>query len=113
MRSNKVENGTGKFDPTSGFTDFVKEGLMQKQEFSQTDLPNTPTLKQQANKGAGKGRKSPIAGLLNLAGGITGNPVVGAFGKLAAGEGSAKDIISAAATVYAGPVAGKVVDTVL
>ena len=113
IRTNLVENGTGKFDPTSGLTQEVGPGLMEKQEFSQTSLPNTPTLKKQASKGRGKGRKSPLGGLANLLGGITGNPVVGAFGKLAAGEGSAKDIISAAATVYAGPVAGKAVDTLL
>lgn len=86
IRSNLVENGTGKFDPMSGLTEEVKAGLMEKQEFSQTSLPNTPTLKKQANKGAGKGRKSPLGQLANLAGGLSDNPVVGAFGKLGAGS---------------------------
>ena len=86
MRSDKVENGTGKFDPTSGLTQEVGPGLMEKQEFSQTDLPNTPTLKAQANKGGGKGRKSPLGGLANLAGGLSNIPAVGAFGKFSAGS---------------------------
>ena len=46
IRSDQVKNGTGKFDPINGFTEEVKPGLMEKQEFSQTSLPNTPTLKE-------------------------------------------------------------------
>jgi len=90
IRSDQVKNGTGKFDPINGFTEEVKPGLMEKQEFSQTSLPNTPTLKQQANKGGGKGRKSPLGGLANLAGGLSKMNSVGAFGKLSAGVKIAK-----------------------
>ena len=106
IRTNLVENGTGKFDPTSGLTQEVGPGLMEKQEFSQTSLPNTPTLKKQANKGTGKGRKSPLGGLANLAGGLSNMPVVGAFGKLAAGKSLTSVAISAV-----NPIAGKVYDT--
>ena len=86
IRSDQVKNGTGKFDPIDGFTEEVKPGLMEKQEFSQTDLPNTPTLKPQANKGGGKGRKSPLGGLAKLAGGLSNIPAVGALGKFGAGS---------------------------
>ena len=106
IRSDQVKNGTGKFDPTSGLTQEVGPGLMEKQEFSQTSLPNTPTLKKQANKGTGKGRKSPLGGLANLAGGLSNMPVVGAFGKLAAGKSLTSVAISAV-----NPIAGKVYDT--
>ena len=54
---------------------------MEGQEVSQTDGPNTPLLKEKANKGNGKGRGTPIGQLGKLAGGLGGN-VVGAFGKL-------------------------------
>ena len=106
IRSNLVKNGTGKFDPMSGLTEGVGPGLMEKQEFSQTSLPNTPTLKKQASKGGGKGRKSPLGGLGNLLGGLSDMPVVGAFGKLAAGKSLTSVAISAV-----NPVAGKVFDT--
>ena len=86
IRSNLVKNGTGKFDPMSGLTEGVGPGLMEKQEFSQTSLPNTPTLKKQASKGGGKGRKSPLGGLAKLAGGLSNIPAVGAFGKFSAGS---------------------------
>ena len=86
VRTDQVKNGTGKFDPISAFTKEVPPGWMEKQEFSQTSLPNTPTLKQQANKGGGKGRKSPLGGLANLAGGLSNIPAVGAFGKLTSGS---------------------------
>ena len=86
IRSNRVEFGDGKTDPIGGLTEEVKAGLMEKQEFSQTSLPNTPTLKKQANKGGGKGRKSPLGGLANLAGGLSNIPAVGAFGKFSAGS---------------------------
>ena len=74
-------NDNGKFTINSGFTDKVKPGLMEGQEVSQTDGPNTPLLKEKANKGNGKGRGTPIGQLGKLAGGLGGN-VVGAFGKL-------------------------------
>ena len=90
IRSDQVKNGTGKFDPISGLTKEVGPGLMEKQEFSQTSLPNTPTLKKQASKGGGKGRKSPLGGLSNLAGGLSKINSVGAFGKLSAGIKIAK-----------------------
>ncbi len=90
IRSDQVKNGTGKFDPISGLTKEVGPGLMEKQEFSQTSLPNTPTLKKQASKGGGKGRKSPLGGLANLAGGLSKINSVGAFGKLSAGIKIAK-----------------------
>ena len=106
IRSDQVKPGTGKFDSISAFTEEVKAGLMEKQEFSQTSLPNTPTLKKQANKGTGKGRKSPLGGLANLAGGLSNMPVVGAFGKLAAGKSLTSVAISAV-----NPIAGKVYDT--
>jgi len=86
IRSDQVKFGDGKFDPISGFTEEVKPGLLEKQEFSQTSLPNFPTLKEQANKGGGKGRKSPLGALSKLAGGLSGNPVVGALGKFSAGS---------------------------
>tara|TARA_B100000965_G_scaffold253382_1_gene213206 strand:+ start:494 stop:1111 length:618 start_codon:yes stop_codon:yes gene_type:complete len=86
VRTDQVKNGTGKFDPISAFTKEVPPGWMEKQEFSQTSLPNTPTLKEQANKGGGKGRKSPLGGLANLAGGLSNIPAVGAFGKLTSGS---------------------------
>ena len=86
IRTDQVKNGTGKFDPISAFTKEVPPGWMEKQEFSQTSLPNTPTLKEQANKGGGKGRKSPLGGLANLAGGLSNIPAVGAFGKLTSGS---------------------------
>ena len=105
IRSDQVKPGTGKFDSISAFTEEVKAGLMEKQEFSQTSLPNTPTLKKQANKGTGKGRKSPLGGLANLAGGLSNMPVVGAFGKLAAGKSLTSVAISAV-----NPIAGKVYD---
>ncbi len=106
VRTKEVEKDNSKFSVIEGFSDFVKEGLLEKQEFSQTDLPNTPTLKAQANKGGGKGRKSPLGGLANLAGGLSNMPVVGAFGKLAAGKSLTSVAISAV-----NPVAGKVFDT--
>ena len=106
IRSNLVEFGDGKTDPIGGLTEEVKAGLMEKQEFSQASLPNTPTLKPEANKGTGKGRKSPLGGLANLAGGLSNMPVVGAFGKLAAGKSLTSVAISAV-----NPVAGKVFDT--
>ena len=86
IRTDRVEFGDGKTDPIGGLTEEVKAGLMEKQEFSQTSLPNTPTLKKQANKGGGKGRKSPLGGLANLAGGLSNIPAVGAFGKFSAGS---------------------------
>jgi len=86
IRTDQVKNGTGKFDPISALTKEVPPGWMEKQEFSQTSLPNTPTLKEQANKGGGKGRKSPLGGLANLAGGLSNFPAVGAFGKLTSGS---------------------------
>ena len=106
IRTDKVEFGDAKTDPISGLTGEVKPGLMEKQEFSQASLPNTPTLKPEANKGTGKGRKSPLGGLANLAGGLSDMPVVGAFGKLAAGKSLTSVAISAV-----NPVAGKVFDT--
>ena len=92
IRSDLVKFGDAKTDPTSGFTEEVNadQTLTEKQEFSQTSLPNTPTLKQQANKGGGKGRKSPLGGLANLAGGLSKMNSVGAFGKLSAGVKIAK-----------------------
>jgi len=84
IRSDQVKFGNGKFDPISGFTEEVKPGLLEKQEFNQTSLPNFPTLKVQANKGGGKGRKPPLDQLTNL--GLSGNPVVGALGKLSGGS---------------------------
>ena len=86
MRSDQVKFGDGKFDPISGFTEEVKPGLLEKQEFNQTSLPNFPTLKVQANKGGGKGRKSPLGGLSNLVGGLNKIPAVGALGKLSGGS---------------------------
>ena len=53
-------------------------------------MTKTPTLKQKANKGGGKGRKSPLGGLANLAGGLSKMNSVGAFGKLSAGVKIAK-----------------------
>ena len=106
IRTDKVEFGDAKTDPISGLTGEVVPGLMEKQEFSQASLPNTPTLKPEANKGTGKGRKSPLGGLANLAGGLSDMPVVGAFGKLAAGKSLTSVAISAV-----NPVAGKVFDT--
>jgi len=106
IRTDKVEFGDAKTDPISGLTGEVGPGLMEKQEFSQASLPNTPTLKKQANKGGGKGRKSPLGGLGNLLGGLSDMPVVGAFGKLAAGKSLTSVAISAV-----NPVAGKVFDT--
>ena len=106
IRTDQVKFGDGKTDPISGLTGEVKAGLMGKQEFSQASLPNTPTLKPQANKGTGKGRKSPLGGLAKLAGGLSDMPVVGAFGKLAAGKSLTSVAISAV-----NPVAGKVFDT--
>ena len=82
VRTENVDkNENGKFTINSGFTDKVKPGLMEGQEVSQTDGPNTPLLKEQANKGNGKGKGSPVSQLGKLAGGLGGN-VVGAFGKL-------------------------------
>ena len=106
IRTDKVEFGDAKTDSISGLTTEVGPGLMEKQEFSQASLPNTPTLKPEANKGTGKGRKSPLGGLANLAGGLSNMPVVGAFGKLAAGKSLTSVAISAV-----NPVAGKVFDT--
>ena len=106
IRPSSTKKGTGKFSVIEAFTPETPPGLMEKQEFSQTDLPNTPTLKKQANKGGGKGRKSPLGGLGNLLGGLSDMPVVGAFGKLAAGKSLTSVAISAV-----NPVAGKVFDT--
>jgi len=86
VRTNLVEKDNSKFSVIEAFTSEIIPGLMEKQEFSQTDLPNTPTLKPQANKGGGKGRKSPLGGLAKLAGGLSNIPSVGAFGELSAGS---------------------------
>ena len=105
IRPSSTKKGTGKFSVIEAFTSEAPPGLMEKQEFSQTSLPNTPTLKEQANKGNGKGRKSPLGGLAKLAGGLDKFPVVGAFGKLAAGKSLTSVAISAV-----NPVAGQVFD---
>tara|TARA_Y100001973_G_C5184528_1_gene326948 strand:- start:666 stop:1283 length:618 start_codon:yes stop_codon:yes gene_type:complete len=86
VRTKLVEKDGSKFSVIDGFSDFVKEGLLGKQEFSQTDLPNTPTLKEQAKKGGGKGRKSPLGGLAKLAGGLGDFPSIGSFGNLSSGS---------------------------
>tara|TARA_B100000131_G_scaffold159355_1_gene154409 strand:- start:561 stop:1172 length:612 start_codon:yes stop_codon:yes gene_type:complete len=90
----KLMGGKDKFSIETGYDKELKKlvgtGLLEKQEFSQTDLPNTPLLKEQANKGTGKGRKSPLGGLANLAGGLSKINSVGAFGKLSAGIKIAK-----------------------
>ena len=86
VRPSSTKKGTDKFSVIEAFTPGTPPGLLEKQEFSQTDLPNTPTLKEQANKGGGKGRKSPLGGLANLAGGLSNIPAVGAFGKLTSGS---------------------------
>ena len=86
IRPSSTKKGTDKFSVIEGFTPETPPGLLEKQEFAQTDLPNTPTLKKQANKGTGKGRKSPLGGLAKLAGGLSNIPAVGAFGKFSAGS---------------------------
>ena len=106
IRSNLHKKGTGKFSVIEGHTSETPPYLLEKQEFAGTDLPNTPTLKPQANKGNGKGRKSPLGQLAKLAGGLDKFPVVGAFGKLAAGKSLTSVAISAV-----NPVAGQVFDT--
>ena len=78
---NVVLDDNGKFTINSGFTDKVKPGLMEGQEISQTDGPSTPLLKEQANKGNGKGKGAPVSQLANKVLGGLGENVVGALPK--------------------------------
>ena len=80
-RGTEVEDDGSKFGIESGFTEKVKPGLLEGQESSQTSSAAYPELKQNANKGNGKGKGAPVGQLGKLAGGL-GENVVGAFGKL-------------------------------
>ena len=81
-RGTEVENDGSKFGIESGFTEKVKPGLLEGQESSQTASAAYPELKQNSNKGNGKGRSAPVGQLGKLKGGLDEENAVGAFGKL-------------------------------
>ena len=75
------KNGKGKYAIESGFTDKVKPGLQELQEFAQTAIAQIPLLFGKLNKGNGKGRNTPISQLANKVVGGLGENVVGALPK--------------------------------
>ena len=87
-RGTEVEDDGSKFGIESGFTEKVKPGLLEGQESSQTASATYPELKENANKGNGKGKSAPVGQLGKLAGGLDKENSVGAFGKLSGNTGS-------------------------
>ena len=87
-RGTEVENDGSKFGIESGFTEKVKPGFLEGQESSQTASATYPELKQNANKGNGKGKGAPISQLGKLKGGLDKENAVGAFGKLSGNSGN-------------------------
>tara|TARA_B100001094_G_scaffold130313_1_gene126171 strand:+ start:4168 stop:4953 length:786 start_codon:yes stop_codon:yes gene_type:complete len=87
-RGTEVENDGSKFGIESGFTKKVKPGLLEGQESSQTASATYPELKQNSNKGNGKGKGAPVGQLGKLKGGLDEENAVGAFGKLSGNTGS-------------------------
>ena len=81
-RGTEVEDDGSKFGIESGFTEKVKPGLLEGQESSQTASATYPELKQNANKGNGKGKGAPVGQLGKLKGGLDKENSVGAFGEL-------------------------------
>ena len=81
-RGTDVEDDGSKFGIESGFTEKVKPGLLEGQESSQTASASYPELKQNANKGNGKGKGAPIGQLGKLKGGLDEENSVGTFGEL-------------------------------
>ncbi len=81
-RGTEVENDGSKFGIESGFTEKVKPGLLEGQESSQTASATYPELKQNANKGNGKGKGAPVGQLGKLKGGLDEENSVGTFGEL-------------------------------
>ena len=87
-RGTDVEDDGSKFGIESGFTEKVKPGLLEGQESSQIASAAYPELKQNANKGNGKGKGAPISQLGKLKGGLDKENAVGAFGKLSGNSGN-------------------------
>ncbi len=87
-RGTEVEDDGSKFGIESGFTEKVKPGLLEGQESSQTSSATYPELKENANKGNGKGKSAPVGQLGKLEGGLDEENAVGAFGKLSGNTGS-------------------------
>ena len=87
-RGTEVEDDGSKFGIESGFTEKVKPGLLEGQESSQTASATYPELKENANKGNGKGKSAPVGQLGKLEGGLDEENAVGAFGKLSGNTGS-------------------------
>ena len=81
-RGTEVEDDGSKFGIESGFTEKVKPGLLEGQESSQTASATYPELKQNANKGNGKGKGAPVGQLGKLKGGLDEENSVGTFGEL-------------------------------
>ena len=81
-RGTEVENDGSKFGIESGFTEKVKPGLLEGQESSQTASATYPELKQNANKGYGKGKGATVGQLGKLKGGLDEENSVGTFGEL-------------------------------
>lgn len=81
-RGTEVEDDGSKFGIESGFTEKVKPGLLEGQESSQTASAAYPELKQNANKGNGKGKGAPVGQLGKLKGGLDEENSVGTFGEL-------------------------------
>jgi len=81
-RGTEVEDDGSKFGIESGFTEKVKPGLLEGQESSQTASASYPELKQNANKGNGKGKGAPVGQLGKLKGGLDEENSVGTFGEL-------------------------------
>ena len=75
------KDGKGKFASESGFTREVKAGLLELQEFAQTNLPKIPQLLAKLTKGNGKGKGAPVSQLANKVLGGLGENVVGALPK--------------------------------
>lgn len=70
--------GTGKFQPRTGFEGKLNDisDLLERQEFSGTNLPGTPQVRKDSNKGRGTKRTTPNTSNLKPSG------TVGVFGKL-------------------------------
>ena len=65
-RSPKPARVGGKFGILSGFTNFLKTGLVERNETNQTDQCPTPKVKEKSTTGTGEGKEVPKAQLENI-----------------------------------------------
>ncbi len=65
-RAPKTARNGGKFNILSGFTKFLKTGLVERNETNQTDQTPTPKVKEKSTTGSGTGKETPTAKLQNM-----------------------------------------------